>query len=145
MKSISIKPLTDADIGRIMDLDTRFGSSWSPSFYRQRLSLFSDLAYGAYKDDVLIGFVLGKHNPDDTLVSRVVVDKSYEGQGIGTTLLQKLKQSSHQPLSSTVRKDNIPSIKIHKKVGFTILPETYTYRDGTPGYKMKTKKRGWLL
>ena len=140
MKSISIKPLTDADIGRIMDLDTRFGSSWSPSFYRQRLSLFSDLAYGAYKDDVLIGFVLGKHNPDDTLVSRVVVDKSYEGQGIGTTLLQKLKQSSHQPLSSTVRVHNTPSLRIHKKVGFIKLPEMYTYKDGTKGYKLKTIK-----
>lgn len=145
MNQISIKPLTDANLPRIMELDERFGSSWSPSFYRQRLSMFSNLAYGAYKNGELIGFVLGKQNPDNTLVSRVVVDKQYEGHGIGTQLLQKLKSVAPTPLTSTVRKDNIPSLKIHKRVGFTPLPETYTYQDGTPGYKMKTKKKGWLI
>lgn len=145
MNQISIKPLTDANINRIMELDERFGSSWSPSFYRRRLSMFSNLAYGAYKNGELIGFVLGKQNPDDTLVSRVVVDKQYEGHGIGTKLLQKLKSVAPSPLTATVRKTNAPSVKIHKRVGFRPLEETYTYRDGTPGYKMKTKKKGWLL
>ena len=145
MKTISIKPLTDANISRIMELDERFGSSWSPSFYASRIHQFSDLAYGAYEDGKLIGFVLGKHNPDDTLVSRVVVDEAHEGKGIGTNLLKKLKESTPKPLTSTVRKHNTSSIKIHKKVGFIKLPEMYTYKDGTLGYKMRTKKRGWLL
>ena len=142
---MDIKPLTRKHIDEIMELDQRFGSSWSPDFYTQRLSQFGDLAFGAYKNKKLAGFIIGKKNPDGTvLISRVVVEKNLENHGIGSKLMNKLAHATKADLISDVRVSNTASIKMCKRCGFTKLPDKMQYTDGEYGYKFrKTRRRSY--
>jgi len=139
--AIRIVPLQKHHIPDIMNLDTRFKSRWSEGFYDQRISLYPHLGHAAYDNNRFVGFILGKEQPDGTvLISRVAVDKKYEKRGIGTQLMHSLEKSTPTPLVSSVRVNNIPSIKLHEKTGF-FQYDTTRYSDNTLGIKMKKYRR----
>jgi len=133
------KRLSRKNIDDILKLDNRFGSHWSRGFYLDRLSMFPDLSYGAFKNGKLIGFVLGKKEPlGNITISRVAVKKELEGRGIGGNLVDILTKKvidDAKSLRSTVRESNIRSIKLHKHRGFETLPDFHIYKDGEKGFK----------
>jgi len=137
--NMQYKKISQKNIDDILKLDVRFGSSWSKGLYLDRLSMFPDLAYGVFKNNKLIGFVLGKKEPlGNITISRLVVDKQYEGRGIGGHLVDILTKKSYdraKEMRSTVRESNIRSIKLHKHHGFETLPDFHIYKDGEKGLK----------
>jgi len=106
---ILIKPLSKNSLDDIQELDKRFKSRWSDELYLERLETFPQLALGAYNSkDHLIGFILGKTQPDGSFfISRVVVDKNHEGKGIGTKLMKSFSKATTDKIESSVRKRNI--------------------------------------
>ena len=135
---MTIKKLSQKDMNDIHRLDERFGTPWSNELYSERIQRFSDLSYGAYENGKLIGFVLAKRLPDgDLYISRVVVDKQYEGKGIAKRLMMKIDKKHGKRIKSTVRESNTRSINLHKSDGyFTLKDDFYTFKDGERGLKM---------
>jgi len=140
-RKYTLKKISAKNIESIMRLDDRLISTWSRDLYLERLRLYPDLAYGMFDGKKMIGFVIGKRNPDDTvLISRLAVDSNYENQGLGTRLANKLKYAANDLMVSTVRASNTPSLKVHEHIGFTDV-KPYTFYDGEPGFKLRTKKK----
>ena len=72
---MKIKPLTPNHIEEILQLDKRFQSQWSEEFYLERMELFPHFALGAFIDDKLIGFIMGKikiNNERDIIFSEII-------------------------------------------------------------------------
>lgn len=59
----------------------------------------------------------------DLYILQVAVDRSEQGKGYGRVLLEYVKKHSKgfKRVVSDIRKDNSPSINLHKKVGMKIL------------------------
>jgi predicted N-acetyltransferase YhbS len=140
-KKYTLKKITPRNIDAILRLDDRLISTWSRDLYLERLHSFPDLAFGMFDGKKMIGFIIGKRTSGDhVLISRLVVDTKYENQGLGTRLANKLKYSANAKMVSTIRASNIPSLRVHEHIGFT-KQEPYTFYDGEPGFKLRTKKK----
>ena len=139
------KRITTKDVDEIMKLDVRLGSPWSKGLYMDRLSMFPDLAYGAFKNGKMIGFVLGKKDTFGNItLSRMAVRKELEGRGIGghlvDMLIKKVDRNDIKELNATIRESNSRSLNLHKSRGF-VENGLYTYRDGERGFKMIKRLR----
>jgi len=134
---LNIQKLSKKDIDDIHRLDERFGTPWSNELYIERLSMYPELGYGAYHHGKLIGFVLAKRLPSgDLVISRIVVDKKFEGKGIATKLMRRIDTKRKRNIHSTVRIGNERSINLHKRSGFRTLSDNfYTFKDGEKGLK----------
>jgi len=135
------KRVTLRDINNILKLDDRFGSSWSRGLYMERLSMYPDLAYGAFNNGKLVGFILGKRDLGGITISRIVVERKLEGHGIGGNLVDVLTKSvsgKAEEMNSNVRKSNLRSLNLHKHRGFNIFGY-HIYKDGELGFKMKKR------
>lgn len=80
----------------------------------------------ALKDDEVLGYVGLVENfatDDDLYVMQIAVKKSEAGKGIGSQLLEYVKQHSkgYRFISSHVDKSNAISNKLHIKEGFEII------------------------
>ena len=114
-------------------LDKRFKSDWSEEMYQERITAFPELSYGAFIKKKLIGFVIGKYYDDDgILISRIVVDKKYEGKGIAKQLLNEITKNKIE-YQSIIRADNKRALKLHKGSGFSIH-KPYFYKNGDLGF-----------
>ena len=129
---MQIKQLTHQELNEILHLDGRFKSHWSKDTYLERLELFPDLAYGAYIDGKLIGFILGKREDEHVMISRIVVQKQFEGQGIGSKLLKVFLTCSNR-FRSIVRVNNLRSVNLHMHHGFAVY-SNYEYANGDQGF-----------
>ena len=136
--NVTIKPLTINSLDNVSKLDTRFKSHWSRKLYKDRMISFPGLSHGAYKDDRLIGFILGKRlAPRSVFVSRIVVSKMYEGKGIAKSLLKQFeKKSKGKRIESLIRSGNKRSYFLHKKSGYGVDPKfKYEYKNKETGIR----------
>lgn len=132
IEGVEVREIALEELDEILYLDRRFRSSWSKDLYRERLEEYPDLSYGAYLGKRLVGFVLGKRNRMYILISRIVVDKEFEGTGIGSKLLEALTRMNVR-LRSIIRISNLRSLNLHLHRGFAIS-DCYTYSDGDIGF-----------
>lgn len=99
--------------------------------------IMSDYLICADKKGRVIGFIALIGNDillNEFYVTQVAVAKSKTRQGIASALLKYVKKHSkgYTRITSDVKKDNIISINLHKKVGF----ETLSYCSDTKSFKM---------
>lgn len=138
-QNMEYKRLTTKHMDDMLKLDERFESRWSPGTYTDRITKFPDLAYGAFENGKLIGFVVGKKDCfGNTTISRVVVNKEYEGRGIGGRLVDIITKKIHEEsdyMRSTVREGNKRSLKLHTHHGFKELHGYHMYSDGKIGIR----------
>ena len=115
---MEIKSINKSHVPQMMKLDYRFHFSWHPQLYQERLIEYGDLAYGAFDGDELVGFVIGKRQPNgNILLSRIVVRKDLEGKGLGSSLFKRLSKVSKETIESTVRTDPTAPGKCGQPVG----------------------------
>jgi len=129
---MQIKKLTPQEIDTIIRLDARFKSHWSEDTYAERLELFPELSYGAYVGKRLIGFIIGKRDDTYILISRIVVNEFFEGQGIGSKLLETVV-SNGAKFRAIVRANNLRSLNLHMHHGFAVSGN-YEYSNGDAGF-----------
>ena len=88
---------------------------------------------GIYKDDNMVGFIL--YDFDDDIngwsMSRFMIDKKYQNQGIGKIAVQKfldffVDKYGHIELYTSAEVDNIIAINLYEKSGFE-KREAYEY------------------
>lgn len=71
-----------------------------------------------------VGFTAIQPQGDDVLLSKIYIQKDQRGKGLGTEAMRQLKDISRElgakRLYLYVNRNNIPSIKMYEKNGFTI-------------------------
>ena len=88
-----------------------------------------------YEDDDS-GNVLGFVSLVDNYIAALFVSPAYQGKGIGTKLINYVKQS-HNCLILGVYVENNDSVLFYKKQGFTILEEKTEEHTGHKEYVMQ--------
>ena len=136
--TVRVKKLTVDSLDDISKLDVRFDTPWSKECYESQIKKFPSLARGAYENENLVGFIVGKRMKSGVnKISRVAVSKEHEGRGIGKELVKKFEQRSvGKKVESRIRSSNKPSYHLHKSLGYDVDPSyEYTYKDKETGIK----------
>lgn len=136
-----IRKLTLDFIEDIEKLDIRFKSRWSQKLFSERLKTFPQLSLGVFINDELVGFVLGRKEPQSVIISKIVVSMEQEGKGIGKMLLKCFEnEARYNMIESVVRSSNERSIRLHKTCGFSQDKDYfYKYSDNELGLKFFKK------
>lgn len=140
---VRVKKLTVDSLDDISELDGRFGSPWSSDLYKERIHLFSELSHGAYLDGKLVGFIVGKRlSPEEVLISRIVVKKEKENNGVGKKLVEHFEEFTDdiKVISAITRRSNKHAISLYKNCDFIQDKDyQYKYKDDELGLKFIKK------
>ncbi len=68
-------------------------------------------------NEKIVGYLYYSLIYDRIEINQIEVEKSYQRQGIGTTMMKFLAEKKID-ITLEVRKDNIPAIKLYEKMGF---------------------------
>ena len=137
--TVRIKKLNIDSLDDISKLDVRFDTPWSKEWYESRMKKFPSLARGAYENEELVGFIVGKRMKSGiNKISRVAVSEEHEGRGIGKELVKQFESRSRgKRVESRIRSSNKPSYHLHKSLGYDVDPSyKYTYKDKETGIKL---------
>ena len=70
-------------------------------------------------------------NKDSKEIARVVIDTSYQGQGLSLKMVQSIESilcsTGCKAIHLSVAKSNIPAYKTYMKAGFNVVGETHMY------------------
>jgi ribosomal-protein-alanine N-acetyltransferase len=132
VKNIKIRPMQDADMQSITEVDlSAFGRFWHNTYESlmraRRQSVHASVAEDA--SGRVVGYQLSTGNPLGAHLARLGVRKEAQGQGVGTALmrdlLQDLEANHRTHLSVNTQSDNLASLSLYKKIGFTLTGEYY--------------------
>lgn len=72
-----------------------------------------------------VGFIAYKINDEYLFLSKLYLDKNYQGRHLATKTIDYLKQFK-LPIKLTVNKHNLHAITVYKKLGFEIVDSVVT-------------------
>lgn len=130
-QDMTIRPMNEDDLPAVAHLDMEaFGDFWHNSLDSlRRAKAQSSYASVAEDSSGLIGYQLSTGNPFGTHLARLGVRKDAQGRGVGTTLvsdlIHRLDPSRMARLSVNTQADNMASLALYKKIGFTLTGEHY--------------------
>ena len=79
----------------------------------------SQIIYGYYEDNNIIGFIHLTISFDEADIINVIVQKQYRNQGIGSSLIShSIKENKLQKLNLEVKESNNNAIKFYENLGF---------------------------
>jgi ribosomal protein S18 acetylase RimI-like enzyme len=128
---INIRPMNEEDLQAVTQLDMEaFGPFWHNSMDSlKRARAQSSYASVAEDETGLIGYQLSTGNAFGTHLARLGVLKASQGRGIGTALVselvQRLDPTRMARLSVNTQADNLASLTLYNKLGFTRTGEHY--------------------
>ena len=81
--------------------------------------------FAIYRDGVMVGFIMYGYDPDLKVweMCRLMVDKKYQGQGVGRAAVEKLKELVAEKLGhimfyTSAEPSNEVAIGLYEKLGF---------------------------
>ena len=126
-----IRPMELGDLAAVHKIDkASFDPIWQNSLscleYAFHQSVFATVAEIANE---LVGYQISTTTPMGVHLARLAVDPSYQGKGIGYTLLHNLltrfEQRGTRMLTVNTQKNNLPSLATYKKANFIMTGEEY--------------------
>jgi len=144
MNGVIVRKLQFKDIDGVRNVDgltqRRYrGKEWGTfseeekeKFMKSRKNEFeinckSGFSFVAVKDGEIVGFLFAHEDlpfKDGIVVRHIAVHPNFQNKGIGKkmygALIDKAKKEGKKTISSSINPDNMPSIKLHKQVGFTV-------------------------
>jgi ribosomal protein S18 acetylase RimI-like enzyme len=126
-----IRPMEEADISAVIKIDlAAFGWFWHNTVDSlQRARLQSVSATVAEDDSGVIGYQISTGNAFAAHLARLAVRPEAQGRGVGTALVGDLIQNTRvqnaSRLSVNTQADNITSLSLYKKMGFTRTGEYF--------------------
>lgn len=141
---LTLRPLQDGDIETIAKLEQELFSSgaWSAAALEQEVHAPARYYLVATLEDTLVGYAGYWYDGEDAELMTIGVSKQFQGQAIGSQLLQQLlanaKQQGAWRMLLEVRVDNDPALKLYKNHGFTIMSvrKRYYQPEGIDAYTM---------
>jgi ribosomal protein S18 acetylase RimI-like enzyme len=130
-QGMTIRPMQDDDLLDVARLDLEaFGNFWHNSLDSlKRAKAQSSYASVAEDSSGVIGYQLSTGNAFGTHLARLGVRKEAQGRGVGTALvselIHRLDPSRMPRLSVNTQADNMASLALYKKIGFTLTGEHY--------------------
>lgn len=114
-------------------------------FYAYLSQVFFKTKGAAYyvwtRDDLYVAAVRTEPYRDGLLISALETEPSHRGNGYATSLLRALRsEHSDKTFYSHVTKQNMASLRVHKKCGFEIVSEVAVYIDGSVSRNAYTLK-----
>lgn len=138
LQEVSIRPMRQADLTVVVELDAHAFGSARPAYFERRLTLLdaadADIRVifqvAVYRDQV-IGFVMGTLAYGEfgltqvtAILDSIAVHTHFQHQGVGQQLTETfIKQSVHQGASAVytlVNWDNWTLLKVFHALGFTL-------------------------
>lgn len=75
----------------------------------------------------LVGTILATHDGRKGWINRLAVDPAFRGQGLAKNLVRQaereLEKAGLQMFAALIEEDNLPSIKLFEKLGYSFHPE----------------------
>ena len=138
LQEVSIRPMRQADLTVVVELDAHAFGSARPAYFERRLTLLDAadadtrviFQVAVYRDQV-IGFVMGTLAYGEfgltqvtAILDSIAVHPHYQHQGVGQQLTETfIKQSAHRGASAVytlVNWDNWTLLKVFHALGFTL-------------------------
>ena len=139
-QGVRIRPMEEADMSAVIKIDlAAFGWFWHNTIDSlQRARLQSVSATVAEDNSGVIGYQVSTGNAFGAHLARLGVRPEAQGRGVGTALVGDLIQNGgvnkSNRLSVNTQADNIASLSLYKKLGFTRTGEhfpVFVYPTGT--------------
>jgi ribosomal-protein-alanine N-acetyltransferase len=138
-----LRPMTADDLPAVAQVDAEaFDPFWhnSPDALARAFSQAA-LATVAESDGRVVGYQLSTGNPTGAHLARLAVRKEAQGVGLGAALVAdlivKMRQRGAFRISVNTQNDNLASLKLYQRLGFTRTGKEYpVYRyqvDASPG------------
>jgi len=147
MKEYEIRKLDKTEIDNIMKIWYEANievhsfvdyKHWKDIFDRVRSKLENKENIYVYReDDIIKGFIC---MDEENYISELYVDKEYRSCGIGSILINYLKENNYE-LSLHVFKKNEKAVKFYLRQGFNIVNEELEEETNEMGYFMKWEKK----
>ncbi len=94
---------------------------------RRQLELSQVIFLVAEAEGRVVGTVLATHDGRKGWINRLAVEPAFRGQGLAQRLVriaeQKLEAAGLQMFAALIEEDNLPSIKLFEKLGYTFHPD----------------------
>lgn len=94
---------------------------------RRQLELPQVIFLVAEVEGRVIGTVLATHDGRKGWINRLAVDPAFRGRGLARRLVrmaeQELEAAGLQMFAALIEEDNLPSIKLFEKLGYTFHPD----------------------
>lgn len=145
-------PLARADAARCAELEAQLfdgDDPWPARAFYAELEAKHNHYVAARADDKLVGYGgiarLGRKPPYEYEIHTIGVDPTYQGQGIGRQILDRLlKFAGDDTVYLEVRTDNVPAIAMYESAGFVNvgLRKRYYRASGADAYTMQRPARG---
>ena len=144
--------LGPADAARCAELEAQLfegDDPWPAAAFLRELAAQHIHYVAARADDRLVGYAgvarLGRKPPYEYEIHTIGVDPTYQGQGIGRQILDRLlKFAGDDTVYLEVRTDNVPAIAMYESAGFVNvgLRKRYYRASGADAYTMQRPARG---
>jgi len=72
------------------------------------------------QEEQLIGFLIASEKETSVHIHKFVIDKSFQGEGLGRRLLGELETKAHKSLTLKVALANVSAVSFYLKNGFEI-------------------------
>ncbi len=131
LPGIQIRPMQDADLPAVTQVDL---SAFGPFWHNSKDSLqraYSQAIHATVAEDAsgIIGYQISTGNPFGAHLARLAVSPLAQGRGFGSALVSeligRLKTHTSGNLSVNTQADNLASLTLYKKFGFTRTGEFF--------------------
>lgn len=139
-----IRKFKKEDIDEVMEIwkneNIRTHNFISKEYWKNNYEYVKDILPNADIDVYLLDeYIVGFIGVDNDYIEGIFVDINNQHNGIGTSLLNKIKEEKEK-LNLSVYKKNINAIKFYKKNGFIITGESIDKNTDEIEYTMTWKK-----
>lgn len=93
--------------------------------------------YILLKEEEVIAYIYYSYIYDRCEINQIEVLKEKRNLGYGTKILKYLTEKVEMPITLEVNKENIPAIKLYKKLGFKNVAIRRGYYNGVDGILME--------
>lgn len=127
----SIRPMEAADLETVAKVDsTAFATIWHNALDTLKIAFAqAAIATVAEMDGQIVGYQISTPSPVGAHLARLAVLPTAQGQGIGYALVANLvshfPSSGGKSISVNTQDDNLASLALYEKAGFTLTGETY--------------------
>ncbi|MBZ4682947.1 MAG: [ribosomal protein S18]-alanine N-acetyltransferase [Fusobacteriaceae bacterium] len=117
--NIKINKINKDNIKNILDIEiTSFPTPWDEKLYLSMLRNNRYHLYGAFLDDILLGYIVLYDSVDIIEIIKIATSKDYRKKGIASHLLQFVIEKYNLDFMLEVRTSNINAINLYKNFNF---------------------------